>query len=282
MTMNNQIDYSFSLSTPFIGGATPPTPLSEAQIWFIFRRDELLVIDSFAATVPATPDPAVLPILFQRYLGRYGDQDCFLVEVDEQTDEPAGTSFTGLRKLYHKLAPDFFTLAGRALQLLHWHRETRFCGRCGQSMVPRDNEWAKKCTACDGVSFPHLSPAVIMSIVRDDRILLARAPHFPANLYSTLAGFVEPGETLEDAVRREVREEVQVEICDVRYVASQPWPFPHQLMIGFTARYLSGEISIDNREIIDAAWFHKDHLPKLPSSVTIARMLIDSFVRDQS
>lgn len=264
---------------PFTGGAIVPEPVSSRTIWFVFRGEELLVHTIGEQIEPCADRQEKTEELFNRYLGRYGDQDCFLVEVAEQADAPPGMSFCSLRKLYHKLSPDYFTLAGRALQLLHWHRETRFCGRCGDHMVQRDNEWSKKCSSCDSVSFPHLSPAVIMSIVRDDQILLARAPHFPPGIYSTLAGFVEPGETLEEAVRREVREEVGIEICDLRYVASQPWPFPHSLMIGFTARHRSGEIAIDNHEIVDAAWFSRDNLPKLPSRITIARLLIDNYLQ---
>lgn len=279
--MNSVSDYSFSLTQPFVGGARAPEPLSPTTLWFVFRGDEMLVTQTEEQVRPGHIEPATVPNFFQRYLGRYGDQDCFLAEIPEHIDAPPKMGFSGLRQLYHQLAPDFFTLAGRALQLLHWHRDTRFCGRCGKVMLPRDGEWSKKCSSCGFVSFPHLSPAVIMSIVRDDRILLARAPHFPQGIYSTLAGFVEPGETLEDAVRREVREEVAIEICDLRYVASQPWPFPHSLMIGFTARHSSGEIAVDNREIVDAAWFRRDELPKLPSRITIARLLIDNYLRDQ-
>jgi NAD+ diphosphatase len=149
-------------------------------------------------------------------------------------------------------------------------------------MENRKTELAKICPACGFVSFPRLSPAVIMSIIKNDHILLARSPRFPPGMFSTLAGFVEPGETLEEAVKREVREEVNIRISNISYVASQPWPFPHSIMIGFSATYLDGEIEVDNDELEDARWFSVRDLPVLPSRITIARLLIDNFIKNCS
>ena len=146
-------------------------------------------------------------------------------------------------------------------------------------MKNRRTEIAKICPACKFISFPRLSPAVIMSVVRGKEILLARSPRFPAGMYSTLAGFVEPGETLEETVAREVREEVNVEVCKIKYIDSQPWPFPHSLMIGFSAQYASGDIRTDNNEIEDAQWFSRDNLPLLPTRMSIARHLIELFIK---
>jgi NAD+ diphosphatase len=128
------------------------------------------------------------------------------------------------------------------------------------------------------VSFPDVSPAIIVAVIRDERILLARASRFPKQMYSVLAGFVEPGESLEECVRREEREEVGVEVTNIRYFGSQPWPFPHSLMVGFTADHAAGEISADGKEIVDAGWFTADHLPQIPGKISIARKLIDWFV----
>lgn len=168
------------------------------------------------------------------------------------------------------------------MQILHWHKEHCFCGKCGTAMKNRKTELAKICPACEFVSFPRLSPAVIMSVTRGNQILLGRAPRFPPGMYSTLAGFVEPGETLEEAVKREVREEVNIRINNIQYVASQPWPFPHSIMIGFSASYVDGEIEIDNHELEDAKWFSVRNLPALPSKITIARLLIDNFIKSCS
>jgi NAD+ diphosphatase len=146
-------------------------------------------------------------------------------------------------------------------------------------MKIRRVELSKICPACKFISFPRLSPAVIMSVVRGKEILLARSPRFPAGMYSTLAGFVEPGETLEETVAREVQEEVNVEVCNIRYIDSQPWPFPHSLMIGFSAQYAGGDIRVDNNEIEDAQWFSRDNLPLLPTRMSIARHLIELFIK---
>ena len=172
-----------------------------------------------------------------------------------------------------------WTLAGRAVQLVEWDRTHRFCGRCSTPTEPAPGERARRCPACGLLAFPRLAPAVITLIERDDGCaLLARGRAFPIPMYSCVAGFVEPGENLEEAVRREVLEEVGVELAEVRYASSQPWPFPHSLMIGFEATWASGDIRIDEHEIVDAAWFRADDLPTIPPGLSIARTLIDAWV----
>jgi NAD+ diphosphatase len=172
-----------------------------------------------------------------------------------------------------------WTLAGRAVQLVAWDRTHRFCGRCGTPTDVAPGERARRCPSCGLLAFPRLAPAVITLIERDDgRALLARGRAFPIPMYSCVAGFVEPGENLEEAVRREVREEVGVELDEVRYASSQPWPFPHSLMIGFEATWASGDIRVDEHEIVDAAWFRADDLPTIPPGLSIARTLIDAWV----
>ena len=172
-----------------------------------------------------------------------------------------------------------WTVAGRAVQLVEWERTHRFCGRCATPTEPAPGERARRCPACGLLAFPRLAPAVITLVERDDgAALLARGRAFPVPKYSCLAGFVEPGETLEEAVRREVAEEVGVTLGEVRYTASQPWPFPHSLMIGFEASWAEGEIVIDESEILDAEWFHPGALPMIPPPMSIARTLIDRWV----
>ena len=172
-----------------------------------------------------------------------------------------------------------WTVAGRAVQLVEWERTHRFCGRCGTPTEPAPGERARRCPACGLLAFPRLAPAIIVLVERDDgRALLARGATFPIPMYSCLAGFVEPGETLEEAVHREVLEEVGIEIDGVRYWASQPWPFPHSLMLGFNARYVGGELVLDETEIVDAKWYRHDDLPPIPPGMSIARRLIDDWV----
>jgi NAD+ diphosphatase len=165
--------------------------------------------------------------------------------------------------------------------MLEWDRGNRFCGACGAPLAMRSDVRAKECTACGRLVFPRISPAIIVAIERGARLLLARSARFAEELYSVLAGFVEPGETLEEAVYREVKEEVGITVKNIRYFGSQPWPFPDSLMVGFTAEYDAGEIAIDGEEIVAARWFAADQLPSIPGPISIARRLIDAFIEKQ-
>jgi NAD+ diphosphatase len=196
-------------------------------------------------------------------------------------EPPEGMAFLGLRRLWGRLDEAAWKLAGRAAQIVEWDRDHRYCGRCGAGTARKPGELARVCPRCGLHHFPRISPAVIVRIERGDEILLARSPHFAPGVYSTIAGFVEPGESLEQTVAREVREEVGVEVTNVRYFGSQPWPFPHSLMIGFVADWASGEIRLQEEEIEDAGWFRVDTLPGLPSRLSIARALVDDFIASQ-
>lgn len=210
------------------------------------------------------------------FLGTLDGRPCVAVDDEAATGDDDG--FVGLRQLWGQVDDQVWVVAGRAVQIVAWDRTHRFCGRCGRATVPLDDERARRCPVCLLTVHPRLAPAVIVLIEHPDgRVLLARNRNFPEAFYSCVAGFVEPGETLEEAARREVREEVGVEISGLRYFASQPWPFPHSLMIGFFARYQSGELRPDGQEIADAAWFAPDELPRLPGPMSIARALIESW-----
>lgn len=271
----------FALKTPFVAGVQPGGTIT-CSWWFIFARARLLVHwpgDAPVAICTRSPEQLGLQPIFSRYLGQYAGAECFVAALADDPPDLPDMRFQDLRSLFGALDDDIFCLAGRAIQIVHWHREHRFCGKCGTAMIDRRSELARKCPNCNFISYPRLSPAVIMSVVRGNHILLARAPHFPVGMYSTLAGFVEPGETLEEAVYREVCEEVAISVDNIRYVASQPWPFPHSLMIGFTSTYKSGEIHIDQKELEDARWFSPADLPILPSKISISRLLIDNFIK---
>lgn len=192
--------------------------------------------------------------------------------------------FENLRSVFSLLPEEHLELANRAIQIVEWDRDHQFCSRCRAATEIQDGERSRKCPRCGLIAYPRLSPAVIVLVERGDEILLARSPHFLPGVYSTLAGFVEPGETLEQTVAREIEEEVGVRVRDVRYFGSQPWPFPNSLMIGFRARYAGGDLMLDPDEIEDAGWFRADTLPKLPSPISIARALIEAFLaeRDKS
>ena len=269
------------MSERFIPGFIPPAKTGQPNWWFIFQKERLLVpAGPVADPVPCLAGPEILGLKVDRphYLGMLDGRPCYAGLVPAEVPAPEEMSWLGLRHYYGHQPEHFFWLAGRAFQILDWDRKHDFCGACGVEMRLKQDERAKECPACGAVSYPRLSPAVIVQVVRDGRILLARSPHFPKDMYSVLAGFVEPGETLEEAVEREIMEEVSISVKDVRYFGSQPWPFPDSLMIGFTAAYASGEISIDGEEIIDADWFAPDELPRLPDSISISRSLIDHFL----
>jgi len=211
------------------------------------------------------------------FLGTLDGRHCWAVDVDP--DEEERDDVVDLFRLWSSVDEPTWALAGRAVQLVEWRRNHHFCGRCGTQTVDAPGERATKCPQCGLLAYPRLAPAVIMLVERDDgRALLARNANFPPGMFSCLAGFVEPGETLEHAVRREVMEEVGLAIGDVEFRGSQPWPFPHQVMIGFGAQYLSGEIAIDGQEIIEAEWFTPDATPNFPTGgMSIAGRLIDEW-----
>lgn len=198
--------------------------------------------------------------------------------LDDDVDVPAGYRGDGLRVAYHSLADEEFRAAGAARQLVEWRRTTRFCGACATPLEVVDAHDALACPSCDRLHFPPVSPAVIVLVQKGRQALLGRSPRFKEGVYSTLAGFVEPGESLEECVHREIFEEVGVRVHRLRYFGSQPHPFPHSLMVGFIADWLEGEIRIDEDEIEDARWFGHDDLPVLPHPMSIARALIEDFV----
>ena len=218
----------------------------------------------------------------EHFLGLLDGIPVWAAGIDSPGSEPDGFDHQSLFAIFPHVSEQEWALAGRAVQIAEWHRTHQFCGRCGTPTEDAPGERARRCPACGLLSFPRISPAVITLIERGDEALLARGRTFGANpMYSTLAGFVEPGETLEECVAREIREEVGVEVTDIRYMRSQPWPFPNSLMLGFNARYAGGDIVCDPTEIVDAQWFRHDSLPNIPGKMSIARWLIDEWLSRQ-
>jgi len=262
----------------FVPGVLPPEECGDC-LFFAFQDDRLLVrVDGQSAYPPHGTDFGALGIPHgsQHYLGALKGHHCFAVDLAPDATAPTDMTLDGLRPLWPMIGEDLFRVGGRAFQILNWDRTHRFCGRFGAATRSHARDRARECPACGLLSFPRLSPAIIVLISREREFLLARSPRFAQGMFSVIAGFAEPGETLEEAVVREVREEVGIGVRDVRYFGSQSWPFPHSLMVGFTARYASGEIRIDGDEIEDAGWYSPDHLPDLPSHISISRSLIDS------
>lgn len=214
------------------------------------------------------------------FVGTVTGRHCWAVDANESAAEgPSAASFVNLMRLYGEVDEPLWAAAGRAVQLVEWNRSHRYCGRCATPTEMAPGERARRCPACGLHAFPRLAPAIITLVERDDgRVLLGRNGRWPEGMYSCLAGFVEPGETVEDAVRREVLEEVGIEVGGLRYFGSQPWPFPHSLMLGFHARHRAGDIHVDGEEIAEARWFGRDELPQLPGRISIARRLIDDWI----
>ena len=181
-----------------------------------------------------------------------------------------------VRSLFSLADAETISLATRATQLLDWQKNHRYCGRCSAPTAMKNGEFSMLCPACGLVAYPRISPAVMVLISRGDELLLARSPRFKPGVFSALAGFVEAGETLEQCAKREVLEEVGIEITNLRYFKSQPWPFPDSLMMAFFADYAGGIITPDPVEIEAANWFSRSALPALPEPVTLARQLIDA------
>ena len=211
--------------------------------------------------------------------GTWQGQPCYAAEIDQHPEHFAGESLP-VRALFSLGGTDAFLLAARATQLLDWQRNHRYCGRCGTPTAKKADEYVMLCPSCGLLAYPRISPVVMVLIRRGDDFLLARGAHFKPGVFSALAGFVEAGETLEQCAAREVREEVGVEITNLRYFKSQPWPFPDSLMIAFFADYVSGTIVPEPSEIEEAGWFPRTALPLLPDPVSIARQLIDAACRE--
>ncbi len=271
------------MADPFLPLVSPGDAAVEAALWFVFQGNQLLVLRAEGrAEVPNVrrPEDIGLQPLRQQYLGLLGNRHCFSAECDGQSAAPEGMGWAGLRSLFGLLEDQHFAVAGRAVQIMDWDRSHQFCGRCGTPTVIKLGERARMCPSCEQVHYPRLAPAVMALVRRGPELLLARSPHFAPGMFSALAGFVEPGESLEHCLHREVKEEVGVQVSNLRYFASQSWPFPHSLMIAFNCDYAGGEIQPEPSEIEAADWFSIDRLPTLPNPISISRKLIDAAIQE--
>lgn len=241
---------------------------------FFYLDGDRIWVRQNASGVEATfPQPAVRPDIVERVA------DGFAVAAAKEAPAP-GAKLLPLRSVFDSIGSEAFRLAGIARQLLFWRQTYRFCSVCGTPLVRHATEHAMACPACKQLFYPRLNPVVIVAVGNGPRLLLTHKAHNLYPFWSVTAGFVEPNETLEAAVAREVGEEVGIRIQNIRYVDSQPWPFPNNLMVGFEADYAGGELKPDGVEIEAADWFAADALPAIPSSVSIGRRLIDRFFRE--
>lgn len=261
----------------------PPADLNDAnRVWLPIRAGTVFAEPGgglcIGAEAPVGDGSAVAA-----FIGVLDGAGVWAVDMDPAEGSPLDEGDlepVPLRKLYGRIPDEHWQIAGRAAQIVEFERTHRFCGRCGSPTQTNAADRGKVCPECRHMAFPRLSPAMIVLVERGDEVLLAWGQQFPGRFYSALAGFVEPGESLEDAVIREVREEVSVDVDNVRYFGSQPWPFPHSLMCGFTCSWKSGEIEIDPVEIVEAGWYTEDHLPPCPrGGMSIAGWLIEDWLK---
>ena len=266
----------------FIPAFIPPATESDRALWFVFHENELLVKPrDNSDLIPRSRDLKECKIFpnHRQYLGTLDGLQCFAAELAPASRLPDALSLNGLRELFGRMEEDLIWIAGRANQLVQWNRSHQYCGACGHPTEDSSEERAKICPQCGLMNYPRISPAVIVAVLKGNQILLANNKRFKTGYYSVLAGFVEPGENLEECVQREVFEEVGITLKNIRYFGSQPWPFPNSLMIAFTAEYAAGEINASQSEIVDAGWFSADSLPSIPPRITIARHLIDWYLK---
>ncbi len=256
-----------------------PTGTPEEHAWVIIlyekklimkRRDTQLIIPEVKDTITIWEEASSL-----EYIGSYDGNSCYCIRIADSPMLPEDLVLVELADITKKSGDaGLFLLAGAANHILHWNSRNRYCGFCGTRMQNKRDERAKVCPSCSNTVYPRISPAVITAVFREDKILLAHNCNFRPGMYSLIAGFVEPGETLEQCVAREIREEVGIRVRNIRYYDSQPWSFPDSLMLAFTADYDGGEIVTDNVEITEANWYQADSLPEIPSIDSIAGRLI--------
>lgn len=257
---------------------TPEDP-GDAPLCFAFRKRELLVTASGQLPAVEVIDRNDIEAVRRQYLGALSGVHCYSLELENHQTAPDGLEFRDLRMLFGSLDATQHAVAGRAVQIVEWDRTHQFCGACGQKTVLAELDRSRSCPDCQIPMYPRLAPAMIVAVERGNKILLGRSAHFPPGIFSVLAGFVEPGESAEEAVIREVFEETRI-VCDnVRYFNSQAWPFPNSLMLGFTAQYVSGEISTEQDELEDAKWCRVDDLPTtFPGNISISQWLLNDFI----
>jgi NAD+ diphosphatase len=271
------------LGETFVPAKQGGKPPERRGYWLLIQEQGLLVsTDAHELSLPAGDCPASLAghIGEPFWLGTWRSTPCWVGSLPRGLDIPPGFHRETLVPMQGtRLPDDLLSLGGMAMQALWWESTSGHCPRCGERTERIENEWGKRCPRCRYEHYPHLHPAVIVLVGDGDRVLLARKSIWTPGRYALVAGFVDNGESLEGAVRREVQEEVGVTVDNIRYVGSQNWPFPSQLMVGFVADYAGGEITIDPEELEDARWFPRDALPTGPARHSIAGFIIEHYAR---
>lgn len=264
----------------FSNNLSIPEQKIDSAYWFIFNKQKLLILtENNLKFIPylESLEKFSFNIIAKQYLGTLDNKHCFAVEVEDEIINMENYSFYDLRMLFSILDQEVFQIAKKAMHLLSWDIENKFCSKCSGKLEFSSNEISKICKNCQATYYPKISPAIIVAVIKDNKILLARAKHFSTGRFSVLAGYVEPGETLEQCVKREVKEEVNIDVKNIKYFSNQDWSFSNALMIGFTAEYAGGEIKVDDKEIAEADWFSVNNLPEFPGKISISYQLIEWF-----
>jgi NAD+ diphosphatase len=254
----------------------PPIAIPDNAWWFIFDDNNRLVCRN-EGIVKKIRNPFDDGIIAgeSHFVGVLDGCNCYCALLGKDSSLTAGLELRELRGLYGQIDKGMYRAAERAMQIVNWDRTHRFCSLCGAETVTNRGEYAKQCPRCNSLYYPRISPAIIVAIVKDHSLLLARRTG--AQYYSVIAGYVDAGESLEECVLREVREEISLDVKNIRYFGSQTWPYSNSLMIAFTAEWAGGEIKADGKEIEEAGWYRADALPPVPGPLSVARKLIDWF-----
>ncbi|MGN0282519.1 MAG: NAD(+) diphosphatase [Prevotella sp.] len=251
------------------------------KYYFVFCKGDIMLekLADGRYTIPYTEEPPTETKPWTNILNisPLEDREVKTYRVDTPITDDKRYEMCGLRQSYYKLCRELYLKAGKCHEILYWDQNTKFCGVCGAPMKMH-TDISKRCTQCGKEVWPQLATAIIVLVHRNDEVLLVHARNFKGNFFGLVAGFVETGETLEEAVHREVMEETGLTIDNIRYFGSQPWPYPCGLMVGFEADYVSGTIKLQREELAAGAWFKKDNLPDIPEKLSIARRLIDSWL----
>ena len=255
------------------------------KYWFVFCKGDIMLerLADGTYTIPLEEEAPVevKPWTNVMNITPIDDTEVKTFSIDNPVTDNPRFEMCGLRQSYYKLTPVLYLKAGKCQELLYWDKNTKYCGVCG-APTEMHTDISKRCTSCGKEVWPQLATAIIVLIRRGDEIFLVHAKNFRGEFYGLVAGFVETGETLEEAVAREVMEETHLKIKNLRYFGSQPWPYPCGLMVGFTADYESGEVKIQRSELRNGGWYHIDHLPQLPEKLSIARRIIDAWLKEKN
>ena len=265
-----------------MAASSTPTML---EYWFVFQSDQLLILKNETDITLLTShviSPLESTLARRHSLGRFLDSNIYCAELPHDSSITENMALIPVKHALEILGSEWYGMVVKAYSIINWDKNHHFCGRCGGVTTKIANAFERVCTDCALTFYPRISPSIIVRILKGDQILLARSHYFKPGVYALIAGFVEPGETLEEAVHREVKEEVGIHIKNLSYFGSQAWPFPDSLMMSFTADYAYGDLIINPNEIEEAGWYDYDKLPGFPSSrISIARKLIDQFITEK-